>query len=288
MKHLFITLAMLLASTLLLAQEEHHEEYQIHLGDTVVWQPFSQCNNISFKVITKDIVRFEPTQYGKALLIGTNVGLCHLKATCGETTIIADITVADTIQPTTNGTVEKPEKPQTQPFTSKYHFNPPTDHFFITSTNPDNEYRDTHAKIGAEEAFNNGQGVDRFWNTKTGSNYYYVPESQGWTDDVKFDFEPFGESFFPLNSFMYEVDTEGDLSSYYVGNEKVLDIDCWVFYVEQNDGNVIRYWVDPANGCTLRRQVNKDQPSEVTVYDLHFTHWNFGPKHKKSMYDKTR
>ncbi len=289
MRHLLITLALLFASTLLFAQEEYHEEYQIHIGDTILWHPFSQCNNISFKVSPKDIVHFEPTPSGKVLVIGTKVGVCHLKATCGETMVFADITVGDTLQPINSaGAVDRPEKPQTLPFTANYQFNPPTDHFFITATNPSDEYRETHAKIGVEEAYNNGQGIDRFWNTKTGANYYYVPESQGWTDDVKFDFEPFGDSFFPLNTFVHEVNTEGDLSNYYIGTEKVLDVDCWVFFVEQDDGNVIRYWVDPANGCTLRRQVNNDQPSEITVYDLRYTHWNFGPKYKKSMYDKTR
>lgn len=287
MKHLLIIMALFFSSALLVAQEEYHEEYRIRLGDTIIWHPFNQCNNISFKVSSKDIVQFEPILYGKVRVIGTKVGLCHLKATCGETSVSADITVEDTPQPV-NSTAEKMEKPATQPFNGTYQFNPPTDHFFITATNPNDEYRETYAKIGSEEAYNNGHGIDRFWNTETGANYYYVPEAQGWTDDVKFDFEPFGESFFPLNAFVHEVDTDGDLSAYFIGTEKVLDIDCWVFFVEQDSSNVIRYWVDPANGCTLRRQVNNDQPSEVTVYDLQYTRWYFGPKYKKSLHDKTR
>ena len=286
MKRIILTLTMLCACTLLMAQEEYHEEYRIHVGDTILWHPFIQCSNISFKVSSKDIVHFEPIQYGtKVLVIGAKVGLCHLKATCGDVAVSADITVEDTPKPSVNN--EPIEKPQTQPFTATYQFNPPADHFFITFTNPYDDYRETYAKIGNEEAYNNGHGTDRFWNTETGSNYYYVPDSQGWTDDVKFDFEPFGESFYPLNAFAHEVDTEGDLSSCYIGTEKVLDIDCWVFFMEQ-DNQTIRYWVDPANGCTLRRQVNNENPSEVTVYDLQYTRWFFGPRFKKSLHDKTR
>ena len=287
MKRLFFTLTLLIVSTMLMAQEEYHEEYRIHIGDTILWHPFSQCSNISFKVSSKDIIRFEPIQYGtKAWVIGAKAGYCNIKATCGDTSVFAEITVEDVQQQPSHS--EKLEKPQTQPFTDTYRFNPPTDHYFITFSNPDDEYRETHAKIGPEEAYNNGHGTDRFWNIETGTNYYYVPESQGWTDDVKFDFEPFGESFYPLNAFAHEVNTDNDLSSYYIGMEKVLDKDCWVFFVEFDNNNVIRYWVDPANGCTLRRQVNKDKPSEVTVYDLQYTHWFFGPKYKKSLHDKTR
>ena len=285
MKHLLLTLILLFAGTLLIAQEEYHEEYRIHIGDTLLWHPFNQCNNISFKVSPKDIVHFEPIQYTKVLVVGTKTGLCHLKATCGDVSVSAEITVEDVQTPSVN--TEPFEKPQTQPFSATYQFNPPTDHFFITFTHPDDEYRETYAKIGPEEAYNDGHGIDRFWNTTTGANYFYVPEAQGWTDDVKFDFEPFGESFFPLNAFAHEVDTEGDLSAYYIGTEKVLDIDCWVFFAQQ-ENDVIRYWVDPANGCTLRRQVNNENPSEVTVYDLQYTRWFFGPKFKKSLHDKTR
>lgn len=278
-------LVLLFASTLLIAQEEYHEEYRIHVGDTLLWHPFAQCSNISFKVSPKEVVEFTPVQFTKMQVIGKKAGICHLKATCGDTSVSAEVTVEDTPQPV--APKEKMEKPQTLAFTETYQFTPPADHFFITFTNPNDEYRETYAKIGAEEAYNNGHGTDRFWNIQTGANYFYVPDAQGWTDDVKFDFEPFGDSFFPLNAFARDVDTEGDLSAYYIGNEKVLDIDCWVFFVQQGD-DAVRYWVDPANGCTLRHQVNNDNPSEVTVYDLQYTRWFFGPKFKKSLHDKTR
>ena len=256
-------------------------------GDTLIWQPFLQCNNIGYKVSSKETIQFTPLHFGeKVQVIALKAGFCHLKATCGDVTVAAEITVADPVsEPTPTITMDKP---QTLPFNAIYQFNPPADHFFITVTNPENEYRETFAKIGSEEAYNNGQGIDRFWNTSTGANYYYVPEAQGWTDDVKWDFEPFGNSFSPLNSFYQDVNTEEDLSQYYVGMEPVAGIDCWHFFVEFDEGYVVQYWVDPANGCTLRRQVNDKAPSEVTVYDLNYTRWFFGPKYKKSLHDKTR
>ncbi len=271
----------------IMAQESYHEEYRISVGDTMMWCPFAQCNNISFKVSSKEVIKFDPVHFGeKVQVIGLKPGICYLKATCGDITVDADVIVNDANKITAPEVTL--EKPATQPFTGTYQFNPPTDHFFITATNPEDEYRETYAKIGDEEAYNNGNGIDRFWNISTGANYFYVPDAQGWTDDVKFDFEPFGESFFPLNTFALEVNTEEDLSQYYTGMEKVLDVDCWTFFVELGDGNVIRYWVDPSNGCTLKRIVNTNQPSEVTVYDLNYKKWFFGPKFKKSLHDKTR
>ena len=284
-KSLLIFLSLL--SCMGLTAQEYHEEYRIFVGDTILWTPFAECGNINYKVSSKEVVQFQPLHLGeKVQVIGLKPGICYLKAICADVTVAADIIVNAV------GIMESPsmtlEKPATLPFTGTYQFNPPTDHFFITVANPDTEYRETHAKIGDEEAYNNGNEIDRFWNITTGANYFYVPDAQGWTDDVKFDFEPFGESFYPLNTFAYEVNTDEDLSPYYIGTEKVLDVDCWVFFVELGEGNVVRYWVDPSNGCTLKRIVNTNGPSEVTVYDLNYTRWVFGPHYKKSLHDKTR
>jgi len=288
MKKTLLTVVMVLCSMMLIAQEHFTEEYRLNAGDTLIWTPFAKCNSINYKVSSKDVVDFKPLHYGeKVQVIALKAGLCELKASCGDNSVTATITVNEPMAAPEIVKVNI-EKPETQPFTGSYKFTPPTDHFFITFSHADDEYRETYAKIGNEEAYNNGNGVDRYWNISTGANYFYVPDAQGWTDDVKFDFEAFGDSFFPLNAFAMEVNTEEDLSQYYTGMEKVLDVDCWTFFVEQSDGNIIRYWVDPSNGCTLRRIVNTENPSEVTVYDLKYTRWFFGPRYKKSLHDKTR
>ena len=287
MKRRFLTLLLLLSSMMIMAQE-YHEEYLLTVGDTLIWNPFAHCNSINYKVSSKEVLDFKPLHYGeKVQVIALKAGVCQLSAVCGEISIKASVTVNDYLVKTPAAKVLL-EKPETQSFNEFFHFDPPTDHFFITFTTPEDEYRETYAKIGNEEAYNNGNGIDRFWNIETGANYYYVPDAQGWTDDVVGDFVPFGDSFYPLSAFALEVNTKRDLSEYYIGKERVLDIDCWVFYVEGNDGNVIRYWVDPSNGCTLKRIVNTENPIEVTVYDLNYTKWFFGPKYKKSLHDKTR
>ena len=87
-----------------------------------------------------------------------------------------------------------------------------------------------------------------------------------------------------------------NLSNYFVGTEKLtvggsdkpMEIDCWHFFVDFEDGTVIQYWVDPANGCTLKRHINADSAKVVTVYDLKYTRLYFGPSFKKGLHDITR
>lgn len=280
-----ITLFFLLTAFITAAFAQDNE-YKLQVGDTLVLQPFQHCNQVKYNLSSKESVQFSPLHFGeKFQLIAIKPGTTRLKATCDDNTATITVIVMD---PNVQPVVEKVviEKPETQPFAGTYQFLPPSDHFFITVTNPNDECRETYAKIGDEESYNNGRDIDRFWNTKTGMNWFYVPSAQGWTDDVKWEFEAFGESFFPLNSFAREVNPDS-LSQYYTGMEKVLDVDCWTFFVKK-DGVVNRYWVDPSNGCTLRRQTNNDTPWEVTVYNLHFQKWFFGPHFKKSLHDKTR
>jgi hypothetical protein len=268
-----------------MAQETNKTEYRLTVGDTIIWQSFEKPINIGYSISGRNFIDFQPIGFGEKLqIIAMKKGKSQITAKKGDEISIAVIIVEE---PYVAPTVIKVEKPATQTFTGTYKFTPPVDHFFVTVTNPERDCRETFVKIGNEEAFSDGQGIDRFWNKKTGKNWYYRPEAQGWTDDVDWEFEPFGESFFPLNSFANEVKTN-NLSQYYVGMERVLGVNCWHFFVDDEDGSSIQYWVDPSNGCTLRRQVNSEKPREVTVYDLKYPKWYFGPKFKKSLHDTTR
>lgn len=283
---ILLTLALCLGS-MAFAQESNNKAYEITVGDTIVWQPFDACDNIGYSLTNPKVINFSLVGFGdRVQIVGLQVGTSNVSAKCGDITACAIVNVNEPYaEPVPEA---KPEKPQTLAFTSTYRFNPPTDHFFITFTDPGNHCRETWAKIGNEEAYNNGHGTDRWWSTKTGENWYFVPEFQGWTDDVRWEFEAFtDQSFFPMNAFPREVNTNGDLSQYYVGMERVLDVNCWVFFVEI-EGDVVRYWVDPSNGCTLKRQVNLQEPQVAVVYDLNYTRWYFGPKFKKAGLHDTR
>lgn len=296
MKKLLLTASVLCLCGMLWAQDKEKTEFKMTVGDTVVWKPFADCNTLGYNVSGPKFISFKPIHFGeKVEIIAKQAGNSHITATCTDNDSIA-VAYFIVNEPYSEAAIaEKPVKPATQPFTATYNFNPPTDHFFITINDKGTQFNETYMKLGDNEAFNDGQGIDRFWNVKTGKNWYYRPEAQGWTDDVDWEFNPFGKSFFPLDAFANEVD-HSKLSNYYVGNEKIMlggsqkpmDIDCWHFFVEQKDGNVIQYWVDPANGCTLKRQVNNDPPKVVTVYDLKYTRLHFGPSFKKGLHDTTR
>ena len=288
MKQALFTLVFICLGGLLLAQEKNEMEFIMTVNDTVVWKPFEDCNMLGYNISGPKVISFKPIHFGEKIeIVAKKVGKSSIIATCQDNNAeaIASITVID---PNDIPVVEeKPVKPATQPFMGTYNFNPPSNNYFITINDMGSKFNETYMKHGDDEAYNDGQGVDRFWNVKTGKNWYYRPDAQGWTDDVDWEFEPFGESFAPLNSFAYEVNKD-NLSDYYVGMEKLLDIDCWHFFVEFEDGSVIQYWVDPANGCTLKRQVNTNPAKVVTVYDLNYNRLYFGPSFKKGLHDTTR
>ncbi len=288
MKKTLFTLILLCLGCIVTAQEEKETEFKMSLNDTIVWKPFDNCNALGYNTKGPKVISFKPIHFGEKIeIIAKKVGKCNIVATCqdNDTEAVASITVID---PNDVPIIaEKPVKPETLPFTSTYSFNPPKNNFFITINDMGSGFNETYMKHGDDEAFNDGQGVDRFWNVKTGKNWYYRPDAQGWTDDVDWEFDPFGESIPFINAFATEVNKD-NLSNYYVGTEKVLDIDCWKFFVDFEDGTVIQYWVDPANGCTLKRQINTDPAKVVTVYDLKYTRLYFGPSFKKGLHDTRR
>jgi len=296
MKKTLITLMILAISCITMAQEAEQNEIKMAVGDTTVWEPFTSCNAIGYSIKGPKVIKFKHLHFGEKIqIIAMKVGKSSIIATCSDndTQAVLDINVFD---PNDIPIVaEKPVKPATQTFTGTYKFTPPTDNYFITINDLGTKFNETYMKHGDDEAFNDGQGMDRFWNVKTGKNWYYRPDAQGWTDDVDWEFQPIGESFAPLNSFANEVNKD-NLSNYFVGTEKLtvggsdkpFEIDCWHFFVDYEDGTVIQYWVDPANGCTLKRQVNADPAKVVTVYDLKYTRLYFGPSFKKGLHDITR
>ena len=288
MKKALFILAILSFVSIALAQEANETEFKMAMGDTVVWMPFEKCSSLNYKIEGSKVISFKHLHYGEKIqVVGTKVGNGSIIATCNDndTIAVANFTIFDpNVVPVI---AEKPVKPATQTFSGTYKFTPPTNNYFITINDMASKFNETYMKHGDDEAYNDGQGVDRFWNVKTGKNWYYRPDAQGWTDDVDWEFEAFGESFPIINSFANEVNKD-NLSNYYVGMEKVLDIDCWHFFVDFEDGSVIQYWVDPANGCTLKRQINADPAKVVTVYDLNYTRLYFGPSFKKGLHDTTR
>lgn len=288
MKKVLTAFFLILSLNCITLAQAKQQEFRLLLGDTLVWQPFAECNAISYSIKGPKIITFKPLHYGEKIqIIASRVGESSILATCNDNDNKAMVNVNVVDPNEVHIIAEKPVKPATKTFTATYKFTPPANHFFVTIHNEETRFNETYMKLDENEAYNDGLGLDRFWNVKTGKNWYYRPEAQGWTDDVDWEFEPIGTSFPILNAFANEVD-KSDLSNYYVGNETIVGIECWKFFVDYEDGTVIQYWVDPANGCTLKRQINANPAKVVTVYDLKYTKLYFGPSFKKGLHDTTR
>lgn len=258
-------------------------EIRLQPGENTSWRPYESCKELRFSTSGSNVIKTMPKADGRVTITALNCGTATITAKCGEESVKAKVIVAE-IKPEDTMKFSF-ERPVAKPFTGTYKFNPPTDHFFISYTDPLGKSTETRVKIGDEESYHDGKGVDCYWNVKTGENFHYDLD-KGWQPDVKFDFEPLSSEFFPLNAFNVEVPADS-IANCYLGEEEYLGINCWVFFTQKPDGSIVKFWVDPANGCTLKRQVNSDEPCVVKMYTLNYTKWEFGPR-KKSRKDITR
>lgn len=255
-------------------------EIRLQPKQDTTWRPFESCKELRFSTLGSNVVKTMPKADGRVVITALDCGNATVVAKCGEEERKVKVIVAEI----------KPEmhfvRPLTKPFTGTYRFNPPTDHYFISFSNPVGNSVETRAKIGDEESYHDGLGVDRFWNVKTGESFYFHLDN-GWKNDVKFDFEPLSSNFYPLNAFSVEVPTDS-IANCFIGEENYLGINCWVFFTQKPDGSIMKFWVDPANGCTLKVQENNNEPCFVKIYNLNYNRWEFGPHKKSRKKDITR
>lgn len=289
MKKALVTIMFFCLCGIAMAQETNTPQLKMSIGDTAFWKPFDYCDRLGYSLAGDKLIEFYPVHFGEKIeIVAKKAGRTSIIATCSDTDTLTWVDFIITDPNDVPVIIEKPVKPATQEFTGIYQFNPPKDNYFVTINDTESNRKETFMKHGDNEAHNDGVGFDRFWNVKTGKVWYYCPDAQGWTDDVDWEFEPLDETCPALNSFDKEVKDKSDLSKYYVGTEKVLDFNCWHFFVDIDEDTVIQYWVDPANGCTLKRKVNGEPARVVTVYDLNYTKLYFGPSFKKGLHDTRR
>lgn len=259
-------------------------EIRLQPGENTSWRPYESCKELRFSTSGSNVIKTMPKADGRVIITALSCGTATVTARCGEEIMKAKVIVAE-IRPEDTMKISY-ERPVAKPFTGTYQFNPPIDHFFISYSDPLGKSTETRAKIGDEEAYHDGKGVDRYWNVKTGDSYYFHLDN-GWKPDVKFDFEPLSPSFYPLNAFSVEVPADS-IANCFLGEEEFAGVNCWVFFTQKPDGSIVRFWVDPSNGCTLKRQVNSDEPCYVKMYTLNYTKWEFGPRYKKHNNNTTR
>ena len=75
------------------------------------------------------------------------------------------------------------------------------------------------------------------------------------------------------------------LPEYYVGTEtlypapyQTTGIKTWVFDIRGFNGNYLKFWIDPSNGCCLKYENYEDHSlTVVTEYNLNYTTWDNVP-----------
>ena len=162
MKKTLITLMILCFAGLAMAQEANETEFKMAIGDTVIWKPFEQCDGLGYNVKGPKVINYKPIHWGEKIqVIAQKVGKSSIIATCqdNDTEAVANFIVYDPNEVPV--IVEKPVKPATQTFTGTYKFVPPTNNYFITINDTGSGFNETYMKHGDDEAYNDGQGVDR-------------------------------------------------------------------------------------------------------------------------------
>jgi hypothetical protein len=169
--------------------------------------------------------------------------------------------------------------------TINYKYNPPTDNYYIKyedNTQSDFYEDGTVARIGDGYTYGNFAETELgHFSVSSGKCWlYYYDDYESvyrWTEaedtedsNGKVTIGPLSamEDFF-MTQFRLFGKSDSQLSEFYIGNEKIAGVDCWVF-----DTIGYKYWIDPSNGCCLKYEnTETGSTTTVTEYNLNYTEW---------------
>lgn len=259
--------------------EGYDAEYTVVIDGSDSWTPFEDGSGVTF--VSGDGGVISTSDDGKTVTFtGLAVGETTITASSGDQTAKALVKVVKRSASESDGGGDDDAE-----FTGVYRYDPPTDNFCIEIKYTENgeNHTNTYGKIGSEEAGIYGQSDwQEFCNVSTGS-YYTVVDGK-WYEDVNWGFDTFEElgHHEPITSFNEFVELlkqmgfgNEKISDFYIGTETVCGIDCWIFDTDGWNGQYAKYWVDPANGCALKKAgTTTDTVYEVTKYDLDYITWD--------------
>ncbi len=245
---------------------DYDTSFTIFVNGEESWTPFPGKTDVVFTVSKDNILALRP---GKTSVdfTGSQVGKTVITAKCDGKTAKARVEVKE------------------MQLVIAYQYTPPQDNYHIESKITSNgySYREGYAKIGDEEAmFDESNDWRQFSNISTGA--YYTVIDGHWYEDVQWGFYTFVETGFgaPISSFheFYEQlsllgDANSRIQKLYQGSETVCGVECWVFETKGTLAQFATYWVDPQNGCCLKKASSTgDTVYEITTYDLNYTEWD--------------
>jgi len=259
--------------------EGYDAEFTVIIGYGDDWTPFPGKNGVTFANSDNSVLAVKDN--------GSKVEFTGLIA--GDSVITATLDGAESKALVHVRAVEGKE-PTAGKIT--YHYDAPTNFYYeFVSYSKGKSYDEANVRL---EAYLGGARTTR----DGGILYHYaagVPyvNDGGWKTDYegateemaieaveKIKAEPW-----PLNAYYSLVvsTTPGanlDINDYYKGNETVCGISCWVVDLGLFSGENYKFWINPANGHTLKMESGdaNNQVTEVLSYDPDFKVWPDGLK----------
>ena len=262
---------------------EMEEVFTIYINGTEEWTPFPGKSDVLFVVDDEEIasisddgttVRFTGEQVGETIL--------GARADEGDLFALVRVRAMD------GGEIS-------------YRYAPPEDHYYIAF---EHRYEDgdvdseVFARIGRQYMYSYDTtysfsfvdfGTENSYDREPNGPWIHDPEGSGLDMEGDWSKPPL-----PLSAMEeYFMDTfyalGGDVSrlpEYYIGNETLYPapyestgIDCWVFDIRGFNGNYLKFWIDPSNGCCLKYEDTEDGDcTVVTEYHLNYTAWDNDPQ----------
>ncbi len=178
---------------------------------------------------------------------------------------------------------ENGENDPTGGYVGNYKYTPPTDNYYIETK----EY--IMARVGDQFTYIDKEDTDfsyhvnyyleGVWSHWEGewelSDYYEWGSYEEEKDTPPLIFSEMEDGLlYYLNAFTSDDESIGEaLVDYYVGEETVAGVKCWVFDSKGINTLYCKYWVDPSNGVVLKYAWygDVDYEDEILVYDLNYT-----------------
>lgn len=265
----------------------------IILGNSFTWETsFPAGSEVVFDFLDSnedDVVELE--EKGNTVIIkGIALGTTKVVAICGDNVIhrIVNVVLRGAGK-TDEAGEEEEEKETTAVWTGKYEYKAPKDNYYFDTGSF------IYAKIGSILIEKNlesdgSRGYWKAYNLTTHKCKEYVGEAgfdHKATDGESLEPEEWEglENFAPLDFFVdsefyksIQSDPANSLGEYYVGNEMVAGVECWVFDTDGYGGIRMKYWVDPANGCCLKYGGTSNAGTfrvqyQIKKYILHYFEW---------------
>ena len=258
---------------------EMDEVFTIHINGSEEWTPFPGKKDVFFGTDDEDMISLSDD--GTTVrFTGEQVGETILGAVLGDKEMLALIRV----RAMDGGEIN-------------YVYAPPEDHYYIAFEHADRDGdvdSEVFARIGRQYLYSYDTTYSYSFvdfsaraSYDRGPNGPWMHDPEGSGLDMEGDWS---KPPLPLSAMEeYFMDTfyalGGDVSrlaEYYVGSETLYPapyestgIDCWVFDIRGFNGNDLKFWIDPSNGCCLKYEDTGDGDiTVVTVYDLNYTAWD--------------